>query len=505
MVYREPGRFCGWPANNGIWIWGNEILVGFYQADYVAKDCGHSHGGNGKRLLARSLDGGESWSIEDPDNFAGDGGQAVACPGGIDFAHPDFAMRMRGNRFFVSDDRGKTWQGSYKLPTFGIETPLTARTDYIVNGERDCLILLSAREPRVEAAERDRAFCARTKDGGKTFEFVSWMTDEPIEVRSVMPSTVRCSANQLISAMRRRRDVSITGLNKIKKCWIDVYQSNDNGQTWEFLSQAADTGTSNGNPPSLVRLRDGRMCVTYGVRSVCSAYRYRWEPQGIRARISDDNGKSWGWEIVLRSDALTWDLGYTRSVQRPDGMTWPDVKKNENCKTTIRRQYSQRELQLLCCEEIMQMIGKERIRRGFRGKLPWIVGAIVIVVLVYFVVCKACIDSLSKDGSLSPDSYGLTTTFDLFVVEKLTPLTYGIIDFTGSLQEIQVLPDDAKLFERELGLYWGERVQVGDANGMRFIALLVYGEKRSDKLLDKAIDYLYSGYVQEKSKNHTPN
>jgi hypothetical protein len=296
MVCSEPGRFCGWPANNGIWSWGNEILVGFYQADYVAKDCGHSHGGNGKRLLARSLDGGESWSIEDPDNFAGDGGQAVPCrggPGGIDFTHPDFAMRMGGNQFFVSDDRGKTWQGPYKLPTFGIETPLTARTDYIVNGERDCLILLSAREPRVGAAERDRAFCARTKDGGKTFEFVSWMTDEPIEVRSVMPSTVRCSANQLISALRRRRDVSITGPNKMKKCWIDVYQSNDNGRTWEFLSQAADTGMSNGNPPSLVRLRDGRLAL--------------------------DNGKSWGWEIVLRSDALTWDLGYTRSVQRPDG------------------------------------------------------------------------------------------------------------------------------------------------------------------------------------------
>jgi hypothetical protein len=319
IVCREPGRFCGWPANNGIWIWGNEILVGFYQADYVAKDCGHSHGGNGKRLLARSVDGGESWWIEDPDDFVGDGGQATASPGGIDFAHSDFAMRMGGNQFFVSDDRGKTWQGPYKLPDFGIKNSLTARTDYIVNGERDCLILLSAREPRVEAGEQDRTFCARTTDGGKTFEFVSWMTDEPIEVRSVMPSTVRCSANQLISAMRRRRDVSITGPNKMKKCWIDVYQSNDNGRTWEFLSQAADTGTSNGNPPSLVRLRDGRLALTYGVRSVCSPYRYRWEPQGIRARISDDNGKSWGWEIVLRDDALTWDLGYTRSVQRPDG------------------------------------------------------------------------------------------------------------------------------------------------------------------------------------------
>jgi len=28
-VFHQPGRFAGWPANNGIWQWGNEILVGF--------------------------------------------------------------------------------------------------------------------------------------------------------------------------------------------------------------------------------------------------------------------------------------------------------------------------------------------------------------------------------------------------------------------------------------------------------------------------------------------
>ena len=26
VVYRESGRFGGWPANHGIWIWGNEIV-----------------------------------------------------------------------------------------------------------------------------------------------------------------------------------------------------------------------------------------------------------------------------------------------------------------------------------------------------------------------------------------------------------------------------------------------------------------------------------------------
>ena len=29
IVYYEPGRFGGWPANAGAWNWGDEILVGF--------------------------------------------------------------------------------------------------------------------------------------------------------------------------------------------------------------------------------------------------------------------------------------------------------------------------------------------------------------------------------------------------------------------------------------------------------------------------------------------
>jgi hypothetical protein len=40
---------------------------------------------------------------------------------------------------------------------------------------------------------------------------------------------------------------------------------------------------------------------------------------GIRARIRADGGRSWGPEILLRDDGLTGDLGYPRSLVRPDG------------------------------------------------------------------------------------------------------------------------------------------------------------------------------------------
>ena len=65
-VYFQKGMFGGWPANHGIWSWGNEILVGFGMGYY--KDQGLNHHIDREKpeipMLARSLDVGETWSIE---------------------------------------------------------------------------------------------------------------------------------------------------------------------------------------------------------------------------------------------------------------------------------------------------------------------------------------------------------------------------------------------------------------------------------------------------------
>lgn len=297
IVYKEPGRFCGWPANDGIWSWDNEIVVGFHLGYYKASERRHSIDRDKprERVLARSLDGGQSWTLERP-KALNSKKKPVPCPGGIDFTHPNFAMTCRGSKFHISYDRGKTWRDPYKLPDFG-QKNIMARTDYLVNNKSDCLVFLTASKTN---GKEGRPFCARTTDGGRTLNFVSWISPEP-EGFSIMPSTVRISKNQLISAIRRKEK----GLG-----FIEVYASNDNGKNWEFLSRPANTGRNNGNPPSMVRLDDGRFVVTYG---------YRSRPQGIRAKISGDNGKTWGDEIMLRQDGRTWDLGYPQTVQRPDG------------------------------------------------------------------------------------------------------------------------------------------------------------------------------------------
>jgi BNR repeat-like domain len=310
FVFQRKGRFGGWPANGGVWSWGSEIVVAFTMGYHQEKRDEHSVDRTKQNIVAlgRSKDGGETWTVEEHDELNNSPG--APCPGGIEFGHPDFALRCGKSWFHVSDNRGKTWQGPYQLPDFGMGLELTARTDFLVEGKRECLLFLSAKDEKVQAGIQDRAFCTRTSDGGKTFQFVSWMTDEPRSVRSVMPSTVRVSGTQLVSALRRRVDPALEPRCDIN--WIDAYGSNDNGKTWGFLSRVAytDLVLHNGNPPSLVRLKDSRLCVTYGFRGV---------PFGIRAKISRDNGRSWEKEIILREDGRTWDLGYTRSIVRPDG------------------------------------------------------------------------------------------------------------------------------------------------------------------------------------------
>ena len=66
VVSVKEGRYHGWPANNGIWSWGDEILVGFTQGDYV-QQRGHSIDGVQENHLAKSLDGGQTWHAYRPE------------------------------------------------------------------------------------------------------------------------------------------------------------------------------------------------------------------------------------------------------------------------------------------------------------------------------------------------------------------------------------------------------------------------------------------------------
>ena len=196
--------------------------------------------------------------------------------------------------FYISYDRCASWYGPYRMPMLGLKG-IAARTDYQVLGHNDCLVFMTA--PKADDYE-GRAFCARTSDGGTSFQFQSWIGPE-LKGWTIMPASVMLPNGRLLAALR---------CDTKDHRFIDVYASNDLGRSWEHLSRPDDTHGA--NPPAMIRLDDGRICLTYGRRK---------EPFGIRARTSDDDGESWADEIVLRDDGGCGDLGYTRTVQRADG------------------------------------------------------------------------------------------------------------------------------------------------------------------------------------------
>jgi hypothetical protein len=300
-VIKEEGRFSAWPANRGIWSWDNEILTGVVHGHYKKNPTGgHDIDSSRKSddLLARSLDGGETWTIEERVVQAPETDQPEKP---FDFTAPDVALNFRGGDWFISHDRGHNWVGPYALPDW--ERPgLLARTDYIVESPQRVTAFIAAEKT---GGSEGQALCIRTTDGGQSWNAVGWIGGEPPAEYgyAIMPATVSLGEGNYLSFIRRGGV-----FDGEKQWWIEPYLSPDDGESWYLLKEPRIDNA--GNPATLTRLASGNLALTYG---------WRKAPYGIRARISTDNGQTWGNERILRADGASWDIGYPRTVQRPDG------------------------------------------------------------------------------------------------------------------------------------------------------------------------------------------
>jgi hypothetical protein len=203
----------------------------------------------------------------------------------------------------LSRDGGRSWGETILVPldhlpaTTGIQSTLV-RPDgrllmFLFSIDKDN----SNRRPLVYGSAND----------GRTFHFMNYIVpeedplgnadgdyDDPsvafVGHRWFYPRGYMLSNGRIICVMRCQRDP--TGV-----MWSEVYDSGDGGRTWSFLSRVNDFGA----PASLVVMPDGRVVAIYG---------YRLMPAGIRARVSEDGGATWGREIIVRDDGGSWDLGY---------------------------------------------------------------------------------------------------------------------------------------------------------------------------------------------------
>jgi hypothetical protein len=145
-------------------------------------------------------------------------------------------------------------------------------------------------------------------DEGKTWsDFVEIPVPEGLEYLSwTEPHAIETKDNHLLVVIRvQSKELSPEGISLIP---LTVYQceSFDGGLTFTEPKPLGIVGA----PPHLCKTKDGKLVLVYGRREM---------PMGIRAKVSFDDGQTWGEEIILTDDASHIDLGYPCTVEREDG------------------------------------------------------------------------------------------------------------------------------------------------------------------------------------------
>ncbi|MCM2274096.1 MAG: hypothetical protein NDI75_04785 [Candidatus Didemnitutus sp.] len=318
LAYYAPGTFAAWPANEGAWAWGEEMLVCFNVAPWTEdSETLHHYVPPLSVVFARSHDGGATWQPEmhpEVKPQADVPGSAILSPvTALDFSHPDFALKLRGQILYASTDRGQSWTPPYRIPAL-LDANVRARTSYLPLSDHEALWFL------MSTATNDdwgRSYVVRaTSDGDSTTTaFLSQIGDDPgtypgalAGSSAVMPSAVRIG-NRCVAAIRKRYRFQQNGSTRDLK-WTDLYESSDEAASWTFLGQL-ESGAH--NPVTLVALGGAKIAAVY-----CSR-RNSQSDLGLRAKLSDDGGRTWSPEIRLRDDALNTDIGYTRVLPRDDG------------------------------------------------------------------------------------------------------------------------------------------------------------------------------------------
>ena len=346
IVYRRENEFASHPYVRGFWETSAGHLISNFSlatVDYRGDPNLLAHTGlvrsaAGRRgVTVRSEDRGRTWSVTNEDKNR-PGNDVMAPRPGIDgktgslaelapinYANKDVLVSNfnyqymtqdhlvrdflasartlvdapdRQVYFRVSKDSGRTWSRSAVVPLDGLYS-LAAVESATVRPDGRCLLFLNA-VTKPGAASRPVVF--RSTEDGTSFRFLSQVTppDDPQfnGLNTMYPRGLVLPSGRILCTVRVDRDWA-------GDMWTLVYKSDDGGGTWQFLSRISEFGA----PAAPLRLKDGRLVMVYG---------YRLEPS-IRAVVSEDEGKTWGSQIIVRDDGGSWDIGYPRAWEVAPG------------------------------------------------------------------------------------------------------------------------------------------------------------------------------------------
>jgi photosystem II stability/assembly factor-like uncharacterized protein len=142
-------------------------------------------------------------------------------------------------------------------------------------------------------AGKNTAHFFRSRDDGHT-----WGESVIIGPDDYNETDLLClDENRWLAACRTRKDGH-----------LDLFSSEDGGSSWTCRGPLA---WPRQHPAHLSKLQDGRLLLVYGMRNLGL--------HGMGARLSSDDGQTWGQPILLVDLEDAQDVGYPASVQAPDG------------------------------------------------------------------------------------------------------------------------------------------------------------------------------------------
>lgn len=204
--------------------------------------------------------------------------------------HPfPYARADDGAYVHVSEDNGHTWDLTVRLEVEPYRDAFSP-SGAIELEDGDVLLALGGRDHDSHSV----CFVVRSRDRGR-----SW--DRPVQAARVSdlvfsePSVVATPEVRLLLFAREE----LTG-------YIYQCESSDGGRTWSRPEPLPFWGY----PTHSTCLADGRIVIVYGRRK---------EPFGIRAAVSEDGGRSWGSEFVIRDDLPSPNLGYPSVIEYAPG------------------------------------------------------------------------------------------------------------------------------------------------------------------------------------------
>jgi hypothetical protein len=333
VVYDADDEFSAWPFNGGMWRSDDGVLVAFlnHSCDYSVPENLHdaqivrygsvvspienqqnqlSHARietYGSLISMRTHDCGETWesagvisnNVETSESVLYDQIPTIeshdfrkqnvlmAC-----WSAPNSAASSAVPWIKISDDGGERWSDPIRLPTFNFQR-IQGRPSYLVRSDGTILLMMTGKR---DSDPHDVPIVYASFDGGKNWTFLSQLGGSD-EYRMLCPSPVSIDDGTIVAAVRCKISVDCE--------WTEIYESSDEGRSWTFVSRVNDLGA----PSQLLNLDDALVCI----------YGYRHPPYGIRARVSRDDGKSWGREWIIRDDGANYDLGYPRATVLDDG------------------------------------------------------------------------------------------------------------------------------------------------------------------------------------------